>query len=251
MSGWSWICSEADRVSSGARTTTANRPSRAPAKSEDQRKLLQHNKTERMTKGVLPPRRERLADRSNTLDPYYLDFDAGTLSPTEPTTDGNAVFRARKDMLMFRSRPVEEEVEITRPLAMKLFAASSTGDADLFVNVHLFDPDAAEILFTTAFEPRATLAQGWLRMSHRALDSDRSQPHQPWHPHDRIEPVEPQRVYELDVEVWPTSIVVPPGYSIGVSVCGVDYVHQLPGEHHIAYGRELLRSRSILARTSR
>ena len=47
--GWSWICSEADRVSSGARTTTANRPSRPPAKSEDQRKLLQHNKTERMT----------------------------------------------------------------------------------------------------------------------------------------------------------------------------------------------------------
>jgi uncharacterized protein len=143
---------------------------------------------------------------------------------------------------MFRSRPVEEEVEITGPLAMKLFAASSTGDADLFVNVHLFDPDGAEILFTTAFEPRAPLAQGWLRMSHRALDSDRSQPHQPWHPHDRIEPVEPQRVYELDVEVWPTSIVVPPGYSVGVSVCGVDYVHQLPGEHHIAYGRELLGS---------
>ena len=31
MSGWSWICSEADRVSSGARTTTANRAERTRA----------------------------------------------------------------------------------------------------------------------------------------------------------------------------------------------------------------------------
>lgn len=31
MSGWSWICSESDRVSSGARTTTANRAERTRA----------------------------------------------------------------------------------------------------------------------------------------------------------------------------------------------------------------------------
>ena len=33
----------------------------------------------------------------------------------------------------------------------------------------------------------------------------------------------PGRVYPLDVEIWPTSIVVPRGYRIGLSVRGTDY----------------------------
>jgi predicted acyl esterase len=174
--------------------------------------------------------------------PYFLDLEAGSLSPSEPTTNSEAAFEARSGVLNFRSPAADEEFEVTGPLAMKLFASSTTSDADLFVNVHLYDPDGTEVLFTTAFEPRAPLTQGWLRMSHRAVDMDMTQPYQPWHRHDRLDPVEPGSVYELDIEVWPTSIIVPPGYSLGVSLRGVDYVHHLPGKHHIAYGRELLGS---------
>jgi predicted acyl esterase len=35
----------------------------------------------------------------------------------------------------------------------------------------------------------------------------------------------PGEVYEVDVEVWPTCIVVPPGYRIALSVRGKDYVY--------------------------
>src|SRR2546425_3715497 len=34
------------------------------------------------------------------------------------------------------------------------------------------------------------------------------------------QPLAPGKVYELDVEVWPTSIVVPAGYRIGLTVRG-------------------------------
>ena len=33
----------------------------------------------------------------------------------------------------------------------------------------------------------------------------------------------PGEVVELDVEIWPTSIVVPAGYRVGLSVRGTDY----------------------------
>jgi hypothetical protein len=33
-------------------------------------------------------------------------------------------------------------------------------------------------------------------------------------------------VYELDVEIWPTSIVIPPGYRLGLTVRGNDYRYQ-------------------------
>ena len=34
----------------------------------------------------------------------------------------------------------------------------------------------------------------------------------------------PGEVYELDIEVWPTCIVVPSGFRIALSVRGKDYV---------------------------
>ena len=47
------------------------------------------------------------------------------------------------------------------------------------------------------------------------------------HTHDEIQPLTPGQVYELDVEVWPTSIVVPAGYRLGLTVRGRDY--EYPG----------------------
>lgn len=170
---------------------------------------------------------------------FYLDLAAGAL--TEAASDGTAQasFEARHGTLVFRSPALTEAVEITGPSALKLFVASSTPNADLFVTVHLHDPEGAEVLFATAFEPKAPLTQGWLRMSHRALDPRQSLPYRPWHPHASEEALEPGHFYEADVEIWPTSIIAPAGYSLAVTVSGVDYVHNLPGKHHVAYGREL------------
>jgi predicted acyl esterase len=35
-------------------------------------------------------------------------------------------------------------------------------------------------------------------------------------------------VYELDIEIWPTSIVIPPGYRIALTIQGKDF--ERPGE---------------------
>jgi predicted acyl esterase len=172
----------------------------------------------------------------------YLDLADGDLVQTAPSGASRASFKARHEVLMFRTQPLPEQLEITGPAALKLFASSTTDDADLFVTVHLFDPYGDEVLFTTAIDPRAPLAQGWLRMSHRAVDPQRSLPYRPWHPHDRIDLLEPQHTYEVDVEIWPTSIIAPAGYSLGVSVRGVDYAHTPAVNRHFAYGRELLGS---------
>jgi predicted acyl esterase len=33
-------------------------------------------------------------------------------------------------------------------------------------------------------------------------------------------------VYELDVEIWPTSIVIPPGHRLGLTIRGSDYEYE-------------------------
>lgn len=168
---------------------------------------------------------------------FYLDLSAGALSTSCPPGAAQDSFTARSKGLTFVTQPFEAETEITGPSVLKLYAASSTTDADIFTTVHLIDPDGKEILFASAFEPKAPLTQGWLRLSHRKTDPERSLPWRPWHSHEAIEELVPGQTYEADVEVWPTSIVVPVGYRIGLTVQGQDYDHGLP-ERSPAYGRE-------------
>jgi predicted acyl esterase len=89
----------------------------------------------------------------------------------------------------------------------------------------VFAPDMKEIVFQGALDPHTPIGQGWLRASHRKLDKKLTLPWRPYHTHDEKQPLKPGHVYELDIEIVPTSIVVPKGYRVGLSVRGRDYVY--------------------------
>jgi uncharacterized protein len=125
--------------------------------------------------------------------------------------------------LTFWLPPAEHETEITGPLAAKLFISSSTADADLFVIVRVFDPEGKELTFMGSTDPHTPIANGWLRASHRKLDPQRSKTYQPYHPHQEAEPLMPGEIYECDVEIVPTCIVVPKGWRLAFTVRGKDY----------------------------
>jgi predicted acyl esterase len=119
----------------------------------------------------------------------------------------------------------EATTEITGPSALKLFVSSETNDADLFVVLRVFEPGGSEVLFQGALDPKTPVAQGWLRASHRKLDPKLSLPYRPWHTHDELQKLEPGEAVELDIEIWPTCIVVPAGHRIALTILGRDYEH--------------------------
>src|SRR4029077_14949951 len=47
----------------------------------------------------------------------------------------------------------------------------------------------------------------------------------PYHTHDEKQPLKPEEVYELDIEIIPTCIVVPKGHRIALTIRGRDYVY--------------------------
>jgi uncharacterized protein len=155
----------------------------------------------------------------------YLGLADGTLSPQEQSGEAAVSFEATGDGLTFLTPPLERETEITGPVAAKLFVSSSTADADLFLVLRVFAPDLKEVVFQGAIDPHTPIGQGWLRASHRKLDRTLGTPWRPYHTHDEKQPLTPGEVCELDIEIWPTSIVVPKGYRIGLSVRGRDYVY--------------------------
>lgn len=147
------------------------------------------------------------------------------LSHTPTTEAAQLSFDAQGNGLTFMSAPLAQDTEITGPLAAKLWASSSTTDADVFLVMRVFTPDLREVTFAGAIDPHTPVAQGWLRASHRELDPALSQPFRPYHTHCHAQPLVPGQAVELDIEIWPTSIVVPAGHRIGLSVRGKDYMY--------------------------
>jgi uncharacterized protein len=157
---------------------------------------------------------------------FHLDPAGQMLTREQARAPATIAFDALGDGLTFLSPPLERETEITGPLAAKLTISSTTRDADLFLVFRVFTPDLREITFMGAIDPHTPIAQGWLRASHRKLDPKVSTEYRPYHTHDEAQPLTPGEPVALDVELWPTSIVVPAGHRIALSVRGRDYEWQ-------------------------
>lgn len=153
---------------------------------------------------------------------FYLHPD-GTLSQEVPETQSTLAYDPMGEGLRFLSAPLTQEMEITGPSAAKLTISAEATDADVFLVLQVFDPEGEEVVFYGALDPHTPVGQGWLRASHRKLDPTRSLPWRPYHSHDEVWPLTPGAPVELDVEIWPTCIVVPPGYRIGLWMRGRDY----------------------------
>jgi predicted acyl esterase len=124
---------------------------------------------------------------------------------------------------VFRTPPLEHEVELAGPAVAKLWVSSATTDMDLFATLRAYGPDGKEAVFVTAIEPRAPLSQGWLRVSQRKLDPALSTPWRPFHAHDEAQALVPGEIYEIQLEIWPLSIVLPRGSVIELVLAGRDF----------------------------
>ena len=157
---------------------------------------------------------------------FYLDPSDQRLAREPVKTAKSVSYAALGDGTTFVSAPLDSAMEITGPLAARLFVSSTTADADLFLVFRVFTADLREVVFQGAIDPHTPIAQGWLRASHRKLDPRLSTDYRPYHTHDELQPLKPGVAVPLDIELWPTSIVVPAGHRIALSVRGKDYQWQ-------------------------
>lgn len=156
---------------------------------------------------------------------FHLDGEALSLQNEPPVDDTEVSFDALGDGVTFLSKPLDEDLELTGPIWARLYVSSSTADADLFLVLRAFRQDMKELTFHGSNDPHTPISHGWLRASHRQLDDVRSSAHRPFHPHLERAELQPGETYELDIELWPTSVVLPAGYRLALSVRGRDYVY--------------------------
>jgi len=131
-------------------------------------------------------------------------------------------------VVQFISQPFEKETEITGHIVAYLNVsvvpenASDENDIDLFLTLRHLDSAGKEIFYTgTAGDP-VPLCKGWLRVSNRKVHGENPK-HRPWLPHREylstdVLPVNAGEVYGVEVELWPTNVVVDQGNRIALEV---------------------------------
>src|SRR4029077_2197233 len=120
---------------------------------------------------------------------FFLDPAGRSFGRDAPQAATTLAYATSGDGVTFSTPPMTAPMEITGPAAAKLFVASDTTDADLFLVLRVFDPAGKEVGFIGSTDPRTPVGLAWLRASHRKLDPARTRPYRPYHTHDEKQPL--------------------------------------------------------------
>jgi hypothetical protein len=152
--------------------------------------------------------------RLSTLPPEDEGVDAFTYDPRDPvpTFGGPSMFpentgprdrrsiERRDDVLVYTTDPLTEDVEVTGPIALTLYAASSAPDTDFTAALIEVRPDGKAIILT----------DGIVRARFRES-------------YEQPTLIEPGRIYKYSFELWETSNLFKAGHSIRLEVSSSNF----------------------------
>lgn len=159
--------------------------------------------------------------------------------PSQVNETSNVSYKApgslkNPEFVHFTTEPFEQETEITGHIVVHLNVSASVipdsktspSEIDLFVTLRHLDANGSEIFYTGTIGDPVPVTKGWLRVSLRKTVESHPH-HQPWHPHREylstdVQPVVPGEVYAVDIEVWPTNVVVSPGNRLVLEISSGD-----------------------------
>jgi predicted acyl esterase len=157
----------------------------------------------------------------------HLDAATGSLQP-DPVTVGSACRYAAhydaNDRVQFDFR-FDRRTDLVGHAKLKLWlAAQGADDADVFVVLQKLNAEGQVVPFAyyAQFED-GPVALGWLRASHRELDSERSTEYQPVLQHRREQKLADGEVVPLEIEIWPSGTRFEAGETLRLTIRGSDF----------------------------
>jgi len=111
----------------------------------------------------------------------------------------------RSDILVYSSQPLKVPLEVTGPITVTLYASSSVPDTDFTAKLVDVFPDGTAV----------NLNNGIQATRFRESLSDPS-------------PIEPGRIYQYHIHIWPTSNLFQPGHRIRLEISSSDFPQFAP-----------------------
>ena len=170
------------------------------------------------------------AKQGNTIE--YAAAAGTKMGKATGTFSASADSGAAPSGATFATEVFQRALEITGPLALSLWVSSSTRDMDLFVTLRNIDPDGKDVLEMGQQGQLVPVAKGWLRASHRKLNSSISRPYRPFHTHDERQWLGKGEIVQVIVEIWPTSMVFDRGHRLRLDIQPRDGFGSAPYTHY-------------------
>jgi hypothetical protein len=111
-----------------------------------------------------------------------------------------AVLIERDDVLTFETGTLHNDMDITGPISVEIYASSSATDTDFTAALVDVYPDGYSLL----------IQEGILRASFRDKDADPS-------------PIVPGEIYTYTIDLWATSYTVPAGHKLRVEISSSNF----------------------------
>lgn len=159
-----------------------------------------------------------------------LFLDAGSARMSEIPAPSEAQSQYSVDDLSDKSQNAtfdltfEERTELTGHAKLKLWVeAVGSDDMDLYVVLDKYDRSGHRVPFPSqsAYDS-GPVAYGWLKVSHRELDDERSTPQQPVLKHQRARKLSAGEIVPVEIELWAFSTLFEAGERLRVTVIGSD-----------------------------
>ena len=112
----------------------------------------------------------------------------------------------------YYSPALVEDTEVIGPIVLNLYGSSTDDEVLWLTSLWEVDRQGNEKVLT----------RGWLRGSHREIDSKRSKPWAPFHPHTKAEPLIPGTIYEFNIPIIPTGNLFKAGSKIKLKIGSSD-----------------------------
>lgn len=155
-----------------------------------------------------------------------VDLSAPRMPPPPAPGDSPTATAPCSPGVTFLSEPLEEDSVLAGYSKLVTWVASTSDDMDLYVTLRVLDEKNKEVDYcgpalipgiSTQFYP---LAKGWLKVSHRKLDAERSTEFRPKHTHLSADhaPLQVGEVVPVEVEIIPNTGLIRKGHRIRVDV---------------------------------
>ncbi len=153
----------------------------------------------------------------------YLDGLTGSLRDTLPVEPSSTQYNPESERALYTIR-FEQDTELSGYMKLKLWVSTTGGsDMDLFVGVKKLNAGGKEVHFyaKTGYN-KGPAALGWLRVSDRELDTEKSTPWQPYLKHERSMKISKNEIVPVEIEILPSSTLFRKGESLQLVVQGRD-----------------------------
>jgi len=144
----------------------------------------------------------------------YLNASDNTLNEEEVAKESQTV-ASNENRFTYT---FEEDTTLVGGMTLKTFISANADDADLFVGVEKYDASGKQVYFQGNDTNEGHVASGWLRLSQRKLDKEKSNEERIVLAHDEVQKLTPNEVVEASVEILPSGTKFKKGDKIAVVI---------------------------------